>query len=42
LARDNMLDRLAVGDTSATAGLRAAPERSPQERSAGGARFTDA
>jgi hypothetical protein len=40
LAREKMLDRLTVGDASDTAGLRAAPERSPQERSAGTARLT--
>jgi transposase InsO family protein len=42
LAREKMLDRLTVGDASDTAGLRAAPERSPQERSAGAARLTAA
>ena len=31
LAREKMLDRLTVGDASDTAGLRFAPERSPQE-----------
>src|SRR6201997_4844368 len=40
LAREKMLDRLTVGDASDTAGLRAAPERSPQERSAGAGRLT--
>jgi len=42
LAQEKMLDRLTVGDASDTAGLRAAPERSPQERSAGAARLTAA
>ena len=42
LAREKMLDRLTVGDASDTAGLRAAPEQSPQERSAGAARLTAA
>jgi transposase InsO family protein len=42
LAREKMLDRLTVGDASDTAGLRAAQERSPQERSAGAARLTAA
>ena len=42
LAREKMLDRLTVGDASDTAGLRAAPERSPQERSVGAARLTAA
>jgi transposase InsO family protein len=42
LAREKMLDRLTVGDASDTAGLRVAPERSPQERSAGAARLTAA
>ena len=42
LAREKMLDRLTVGDASDTAGTRAAPERSPQERSAGAARLTAA
>ena len=40
LAKEKMLDRLTVGDASDTAGLRAAPERSPQQRSAGAARLT--
>jgi hypothetical protein len=35
LAREKMLDGLMVGDVSDTAGLRAAPEQCPQERSAG-------
>ena len=42
LAKEKMLDRLTVGDASDTAGLRAAPERSPQERSAGATRLTAA
>ena len=42
LAKEKMLDRLTVGDASDTAGLRAAPERSPQERSAGAARLNAA
>jgi hypothetical protein len=42
LAREKMLDRLTVGDASDTAGLRATPERSPQERRAGAARLTAA
>ena len=41
LAREKMLDRLAVNDPS-DAAWRAAPERSPQERSAGAARATAA
>lgn len=41
LAREKMLDRLAVNDPSDPA-WRAAPERSPQERSAGAARATAA
>jgi transposase InsO family protein len=42
LAKEKMLDRLTVGDASDTASLRAAPERSPQKRSAGAARLTAA
>jgi transposase InsO family protein len=43
LAREKMLDRLTVGDASdSTAAPSAAPERSPQERSAGAARLTAA
>ena len=42
LAREKMLDRLTLGDASDTAGRCAAPERSPQERSAGAARLTAA
>jgi transposase InsO family protein len=42
LAREKMLDRLTAGDASDTASLRAAPERSLQERSAGAARLTAA
>ena len=37
LAKEKMLDRLTVSTASDTAGLCAAPERSPQERSAGAA-----
>jgi len=37
-----LLDRLPLGDESDTAGLRAAQERSPQERSAGALRLTAA
>jgi transposase InsO family protein len=37
LAREKMLDRLTVSPGSDTAGLCAAPERSPQQRSAGAA-----
>jgi hypothetical protein len=43
LAREKMLDRLTVGDASdTTAAPSAAPERSPQERSAGAACLTAA
>ena len=42
LAREKMLDRLTLGDASDTARRCAAPERSPQERSAGAARLTAA
>ena len=42
LAKEKMLDRLTVWDASDTAGLRAAPERSPQKWSAGATRLTAA
>jgi hypothetical protein len=42
LAQEKMLDRLTIGNASHTLRLRAAPERSPQERSAGTARLTAA
>jgi hypothetical protein len=42
LAKEKMLDRLTVADASDTVGWRAAPERSPQLRSAGAARLTAA
>ncbi len=39
LAQEKMLDRLTIGNASDPRGLRAGPERSAQERSAGTARL---